>query len=175
MDTPVLMMASKMSFSSFAMIAAKDYFFEQGKRKSLATLFMNLIPISRKATRKTLDKNLELCKEFINTQQKKLIIYPEGTRSISGELQSFKRGPAMIATELKLPIVPVFIHGTHQSLCKGMRFPRRNKIKVVIGDPIYPEKFQTIEQSVFDMYRSMTITLETQIKQLKERFECEIT
>lgn len=171
MDTPVLMLASKMSFSSFAMIAAKDYFFEQGKRQSIATLFMNLIPISRKATRKTLAKNLELCREFISTSQKKLIIYPEGTRSITGELQSFKRGPAMIATELNLPIVPVFIQGTHQALSKRTRFPRRNKIKVVIGDPIYPDKYQPAEQSVFDIYRLLTTHLETQIKQLKERFE----
>lgn len=165
MDTPVLMMASNMPFSSFAMIAARDYFFAQGKSKSSATLFMNLIPISRKANRKTIADNLELCRQFISTQKRKLIIYPEGTRSVSGEIQSFKRGPALIASELNLPIVPVYIQGTHEALGKGSYFPRPKKIKVMIGEPIHPETDS--QQKSSSHYRKITCILEEKIKYLQ--------
>lgn len=42
-----------------------------------------------------------------------LNIYPEGQRSFDGQLQEFKKGAAILATELNLPIVPVALDGAH--------------------------------------------------------------
>jgi len=166
MDTPALMMATGLSFNMFGMIAAKDYFFKTTQRKSIASLFMNLIPINRKCTKTTFLQDIALCKTFINSRKGNLIIYPEGTRSLTGEIHTFKRGSAMIATELKIPIVPVYINGTYQSLCKGKNFPRRSQITITIGNPIYFDT-DTSNQSVCS--KKLTALLESKIKELKEK------
>ena len=47
MDSAALMYASDLGFSQFGMVAAKDYFFENKKRKNSLPLLMNLIPADR--------------------------------------------------------------------------------------------------------------------------------
>jgi hypothetical protein len=53
-------------FRNFAMIAAKDYFFDSKKRNYL-NLLMNLIPIERDADRKSMIDYLAACREFTKT------------------------------------------------------------------------------------------------------------
>lgn len=169
MDTPVLMLATGQSFHRFGMIAAKDYFFDNKKRKQTVNLFMNLIPISRKCTRETIVKNIAECRKFIQQQMGNLIIYPEGTRSLNGDMQPFKRGPALIADELGLPLVPAHIKGTYYSLGKGKNLPKPGKISVIFGKPIYLAPHDPNQNKKrFDIYRHLISTLEQQIQQLKE-------
>lgn len=169
MDTPALMLATGLPFHYFGMIAAKDYFFANAKRKNIATLFMNLIPIHRKCTRGSIAKDFSMCGSFIQQGNHNLIIYPEGTRSLTGDVQPFKRGPAMMATELGVPIVPVHIQGTHYTLGKGRTIPRRGKISVVIGEPLHAKQENTISRKEkFESYHTMTTILENKIKALKE-------
>jgi len=42
------------------------------------------------------------------------LIYPEGTRSPDGRLQTFKKGAAVMAIKAKVPIVPVACSGAHR-------------------------------------------------------------
>ncbi len=90
MDSGILMVSSGLPFKSFAMIAAKDYFFDNNKRNYL-NLLMNLIPIQRDADRKSMINYLAACKQFTRTGNRNLIVYPEGTRSLTGKIQSFKK------------------------------------------------------------------------------------
>lgn len=53
-----------------------------------------------------------------------LIIFPEGTRSHTGELGSFKDSYAVLAQELHIPVVPVVIDGAYAVLARGRRIPR---------------------------------------------------
>lgn len=65
-----------------------------------------------------------------------LNIYPEGQRSFDGHLLEFKKGAAILALELNLPIVPVAIDGAYRILPrKSWRF-RLAKVKVSFGEPI---------------------------------------
>ena len=64
------------------------------------------------------------------------LIYPEGTRSQSGELLPFKKGGFILAIRSQLPIVPVTIVGTGKALPKGKFNIRRTRIIVVIDKPI---------------------------------------
>lgn len=170
MDAPVLMLATGKKFKQFGMVAAKDYFFDNKKRKNIVTLLMNLIPINRKCTRESLNQDFSLCSSFVQQNNRNLIIYPEGTRSLTGQLQPFKRGPAMIAAELGVSIVPVHIQGTHYALGKGRNFPRRKKISVAFGKPLHPDFYKKVasEKAPFNLYREMTLELESSIKSLKE-------
>lgn len=65
-----------------------------------------------------------------------VIIYPEGTRSPTGELQPFKSGGFHLAIESQVPVVPVSISGSHRVLPKRSLRIESGPIKVVFGRPI---------------------------------------
>lgn len=173
MDSGILMVASGLPFRNFAMMAAKDYFFGSDKRKYYLNLLMNLIPIDRNADRKSIIDYLTACKEFTKTGNRSLIIYPEGTRSKTGRIQSFKKGPAMISAELRLPVVPAFIKGSFNAWPKGKKFIKPSRISVSIGKPIYPENYlcDDTDSSYFHVYRKITDELERRIHELMKTGE----
>ena len=48
-----------------------------------------------------------------------IIVYPEGTRSLDGRLQAFKKGPFFLAMETGAPVLPIAIWGTERMMRKG--------------------------------------------------------
>jgi 1-acyl-sn-glycerol-3-phosphate acyltransferase len=46
-------------------------------------------------------------------------VFPEGTRSIDGEIQAFKKGPFVLAVDAGVPILPVVINGTWSIMPKN--------------------------------------------------------
>ena len=70
---------------------------------------------------------------------KKVVIFPEGERSATGELQTIKSGVAMLALRMQCPIIPVYISGTFEAWPKHHRWPKFNSsISCVFGKPIFP-------------------------------------
>ena len=68
-----------------------------------------------------------------------MIIFPEGTRSVDGELGDYKKTFAILSSELNVPIVPVAIEGAYKALPKGSLIPRPfKKICVKFLEPINP-------------------------------------
>lgn len=68
---------------------------------------------------------------------KVLNIYPEGERAFDGDLHGFKKGAAILATELDLPIVPVALDGLHKVWARRSWKIRPAKVKIRLGQPIY--------------------------------------
>jgi len=66
-----------------------------------------------------------------------LHIYPEGERAFDGDLHDFKKGAAILATELDLPIVPVAIDGLYKVWPRQSWRIRLAKVKVRFGKPFY--------------------------------------
>ena len=66
-----------------------------------------------------------------------LNIYPEGERAYDGELHKFKKGAAILATELDLPILPVAMDGLHKVWPRKSMRIRPAKVKITIGKPFY--------------------------------------
>ncbi len=91
---------------------------------------MGAIKIDRQSTDVAAIKN---CMKVLK-ENKKLVIFPEGTRNKNEDMQlgEVKHGVAMFAIKAKVPIVPMFI-------AKKPKFWRRNK--VVIGKPFTLEEF----------------------------------
>ena len=66
------------------------------------------------------------------------LIFPEGTRSGTGELLAFKKGGFVMAIKGKAAIVPLTILGTRQAMRKGSPIIRPVTVSVRIGAPIEP-------------------------------------
>lgn len=135
-DSAALMTASGLPFSTFSMLGASDYFFDSHRIKFVVSRFMNVIPIDRHARHQSLQRSLAMCNEFLQRKRGNLILYPEGTRSSSGEIQTFKKGAGLFAVELGVPVVPAYIDGAHRILTKGEVMPRPGSVTVRFGEPI---------------------------------------
>lgn len=72
---------------------------------------------------------------------KAVFVFPEGTRSATGELLPFKKGAFRLAIDAGVPVVPLWIDGTHAALPKGSFLIRRQRIRVRFGAPIAPDGF----------------------------------
>jgi long-chain acyl-CoA synthetase len=87
-----------------------------------------------------------------------LLIFPEGTRSIDGRVAAFKKGAAILAYELAVPIVPVGIRGTFEAWPRGGNF-RLHPIEFHFGKPIDPMAFAKAD----DPYKAVTERLRTEV------------
>ncbi|MFA7329594.1 MAG: lysophospholipid acyltransferase family protein [Candidatus Delongbacteria bacterium] len=112
-------------------VAAKDYFFSSRLKGFFFRLFMNVLPIERSA---------KLHEAFVPTEEAlargdSIIIFPEGTRSVDGEVKAFKVGVGYLAARFGLPVLPVYIDGAHKAFGKGHSVPKALKVSVVYGRP----------------------------------------
>ncbi|MBS0633095.1 MAG: 1-acyl-sn-glycerol-3-phosphate acyltransferase [Verrucomicrobia bacterium] len=67
---------------------------------------------------------------------KGLILFPEGTRSPDGQLQSAKAGVGLIACRSQVPVVPARIFGSFEALGKGGKLRLGTPVSIVFGEPI---------------------------------------
>ena len=74
---------------------------------------------------------------------KNVIVFPEGTRTVTGKLGTFKKMFAILSKELNVPIVPVAISGAYEAMPKGSKMPKRGKVTVEFLKPIQPQATDT--------------------------------
>jgi 1-acyl-sn-glycerol-3-phosphate acyltransferase len=66
-----------------------------------------------------------------------IMIFPEGTRSLDGELQAFHDGAFRMAIDAGVPVLPVVVEGTFNCLPKkSWKFGKATGIVVEVLDPI---------------------------------------
>ncbi len=90
-----------------------------------------------------------------------LLVFPEGTRSIDGRVGDFKKGAAILAYELGVPIVPIGIRGTFEAWPREGSF-RFHPVEVHFGKPIDPRVFGQDS----DPYAAITARLQQDVKRL---------
>ncbi len=95
-------------------------------------------------------------------------LFPEGTRSLDGELQEAKGGVGFLIAKASVPVVPVYIDGTYRAWPKGQRLIRPSKVRVFYGAPIQPEQFITDHPGKPD-YDMIVGQVMTEIAKLKEQ------
>ncbi|MDD3512573.1 MAG: lysophospholipid acyltransferase family protein, partial [Synergistaceae bacterium] len=70
-----------------------------------------------------------------------VLIFPEGSRSLNGELQPLEGGVALIALKSGAPIIPSFISGTFEAMPPGSRWVKPLHLSIVFGDTIDSAKY----------------------------------
>ncbi len=88
-------------------------------------------------------KMMESCVESLQ-EGISVVIFPEGTRSLTGAIGKFKPGAFQIAVKTDKPLLPVLIDGTGDILPKkGFLFGSRIVVRIRVLDPIFPGNFKT--------------------------------
>lgn len=133
LDTPSILRALPARVRArVAVAAAADYFFRTRVLRVATALALNGFPFSREGAVRS---SLEHCGELVDRGWS-VLVYPEGTRSTSGELQRFRSGSGVLASGLRVPVVPVAVEGTHALLPKGRSRPGRGPVTVRFGAPL---------------------------------------
>ena len=112
--------------------AASDYFFQSVPRLWAAEILVNALPFARQAR---VRQSLSLCRELLANPGTILIIFPEGTRSTTGEVGEFKSGIGALVAGRDVAVAPCFVDGSFRAWPKGKRFPRPGKLRLVVGAP----------------------------------------
>jgi len=139
------------NFDIFALISVLPGRFLWVAKKSLfhipilgqALTRMGSISVDRENLRsavQSLDRATAIVKSGVS-----MIIFPEGTRSLSRELLPFKKGVFIMAMKAGQPIVPVSISGTRFIQARESIRVRPGPIRVVISPPIFPRAFRRKE------------------------------
>ena len=142
-------------------VAHQTYFLgeETFFRNPVSSLFAKLAHVITVNVNKGLKESLKKTAYALG-QGKVVVIFPEGARTRTGELMEFKKGVAILSRELGVPIVPTTIIGAFEAWSVYDRFPKPHKIKVVFGEPIYPDQRS---------YEEITKELYERVKELKEK------
>jgi long-chain acyl-CoA synthetase len=138
----------------------KTYFYAKEKHvKNKILKFMatknNVIVMDLSDLKTSLQKMAEVLKRGRN-----IIIFPEGTRTQTGEIGDFKKTFAILSRELNIPIVPVAINGAYDALPRGTHFPKPwKKINVKFLKPVLPENhsYDSLKNAVFEKVAAQLI------------------
>ena len=144
LDTPTIMRALPLQWRQrTAVAAAADYFYKKRGVKELVALIFNTVPLSREGggvgngSTAHVDKLID--------QRWNILMFPEGTRSRDGAMHKLRSGAAAIAQQHGIPIVPIYVKGTHDAMPPGRNWPkkrwllaRRYRLEVHFGAPIWP-------------------------------------
>jgi long-chain acyl-CoA synthetase len=91
--------------------------------------FTNLVPIERSGS---LRQSLRHARSFLERGYNALI-FPEGTRSVTGEMADFKPIIGYLALTCRVGILPVYLYGTYEAMPKGATLIRSRDIGARIG------------------------------------------
>lgn len=75
-------------------------------------------------------------------------IFPEGTRSVDGELQRAQSGIAFLAMKSQTPVIPAAIVGSERALKKGTSFLRPVQVLILMGPPIAPPRGELTKEAL---------------------------
>jgi 1-acyl-sn-glycerol-3-phosphate acyltransferase len=115
----------------------------------------------RRADRSALAKVLEKL-----AQGKKVLVFPEGTRSCDGELQAPERGIGLLAHRSGAPVVPAYVSGTFQVLPRGEAMIHLHPISVSFGPPLLFDE-RTLKDGARRAYEAFSEKVMDAIARLK--------
>jgi 1-acyl-sn-glycerol-3-phosphate acyltransferase len=144
LDAPLILGALPRRLARYlAAGAAADYFFDVWWRKGLTSLFFNAFPVDRTGLRGRRGLATSLLDDGVP-----LLLFPEGTRSRTGEMGNFKPGAAALCISRDAPCLPVAIVGASEAMPYGKNWPERGRppVYITFGEPMRAEDGESVIQ-----------------------------
>lgn len=114
-------------------IAAGDTFFETPARRVFSWMMLSALPLWRK---KSVRHAIEDLRDRLTSEPVVYMLFPEGTRTRTGEIGRFKPGLGMLVAATEVPVVPCKLTGSFESMPPGSTLPRPRKIRLKVGKPL---------------------------------------
>jgi 1-acyl-sn-glycerol-3-phosphate acyltransferase len=159
-DPPIIAISCQ---EEIAFLARKSLF-----SKTLGPLIRKLNAYPVTGTSQDLNSFKLIC--WLLNENKKVVIFPEGSRSQTGELGSIKSGIGMLAMRGHSPIIPAYIHGSYNVWNRTRCFPKIfGKTACVFGSPIHWEDFNHLGKK--ESQEAIAETLKHAIQNLKKWYD----
>ena len=95
-------------------------------------------------------------------------MFPEGTRSNSGDIRDAKRGTGFLVAKAHVPVVPVYIEGSGKAMPKEGYIKLGAPVNVFVGKPITSEEYSLKDKSGKEYYEAISSLIIGKIAELKE-------
>ncbi len=166
-EAPTIVVANHQSFMDIPLVYLLPWSMKWVAKKDMFKIpifgwivFMTgQLGIDRKSrfSAKKLDKLVEPIKKGIPA-----MIFPEGTRSSTGELQSFKNGAFNLARQYNFKVLPVVLEGGYKAMPPGdWKFSFKQELKITVLNPVDPAEFNSTTELKNFTYSAIKKELET--------------
>src|SRR5437879_3428154 len=148
-------------------LAAADYFFDTKYKRAYMENFTNLVPMERTGS---LRQSLRHARSFLDRGYNALI-FPEGTRSMTGQMADFKPVIGYLALASRVGILPVYLDGTYKAFPKGSTILKSRDVGARIGRFISIEELEEMTRGMAraEAYRLIASYVRNEIVNLRDR------
>jgi 1-acyl-sn-glycerol-3-phosphate acyltransferase len=98
----------------------------------------------------------------------KLVMFPEGTRSRTGEMGRLRPGAAAVACRCGVPVLPVYVDGTYEAWPRHVALPRPARVRAAFAPQI-----RTSGRSAEDVTRELEEALRERREYIRQRIAAE--
>lgn len=121
------------------------------------------VPVERSSSREAAQRSVNAAAEALRLGLH-ILVFPEGTRSLTGRLSNFKKGPFFLARETGAPIVPVAVVGTQGMMRKGSFAVYPGSARVELLPVIQPGDYATREELMAAVRAALADALPDEMK-----------
>ncbi len=147
-------------------LAAADYFFDNKYKRAYMDNFTNLVPMERSGS---LRQSLRHARSFLDRGFNALI-FPEGTRSLTGELADFKPVIGYLALTSRTGILPVYLNGTYEAFPKGASILHSRDVGARVGRFLDIEHLEDMTKGMpkSEAYRLIAALVQHEVENLRD-------
>ena len=147
-------------------LAAADYFFDTKYKRAVMENFTNLVPMERTGS---LRQSLRHAKSFLDRGYNALI-FPEGTRSMTGIMADFKPVVGYLALHARVGILPMFLDGTYEAMPKGTTIIKNRNVGARIGRFLEIEELEEMTKGMprAEAYRLIAARVRHEVVNLRD-------
>ena len=166
LDMGLTKMALGESGKDMVVLAAADYFFDTKYKRAVMENFTNLVPMERTGS---LRQSLRHASSFLDRGYNALI-FPEGTRSLTGDMADFKPVVGYLALHARVGILPVYLHGTYDAMPKGSNIIKNRKVGARIGRQLEIAMLEEMTKGLprTEAYRLIAALVKHEVENLRD-------
>jgi long-chain acyl-CoA synthetase len=167
LDMGLVKMVLGVAGEDLVALAAADYFFDTKYKRAYMENFTNLVPMERTGS---LRQSLRHARSYLDRGYNALI-FPEGTRSMSGQMADFKPVIGYLALASRVGILPVYLRGTYEAFPKGSTILKSRDVGARVGRLLTIEELEDLTRGLAraEAYRLIAARVRHEIVNLRDR------